>query len=203
VKGPPDDVRAVPPGEHPRVERPRGIRTRAAWLLVVPFFLLATPTWGGLVVGGLIAALGLAVRAWAAGTIRKDESLTTSGPYAVVRHPLYLGSFLIGIGLALGGGHWAWPAAVVVFFAIVYPPTVREEAERLTELFGHAYVRYAARVPALLPRLRTSAPSAERARRAPEEGRFSWRQYARNREWEALLGAAAAFAVLALRARGS
>jgi len=203
VRGLPGDDRAAPHGERPRAERPRGIRTRAAWLLVVPFFLLATPTGRGLAVGGLVAALGLAVRAWAAGTIRKDESLTTSGPYAHVRHPLYLGSFLIGIGLALGGGHWVWPAAVVVFFAIVYPPTVREEAERLTGLFGHAYVRYAARVPALLPRLRPAAPRDERARQDPEEGRFSWRQYVRNREWEALLGAAAAFALLALRARGS
>jgi hypothetical protein len=96
----------------------------------------------------------------------------------------------------------------------MFAPTVRQESEWLTELFGHRYVRYAARVPALLPRLRPyeasaevgmlawtqdAAPVGEEARR---EGGFDWRQYARNREWEALLGTLAAFAVLALRMRG-
>jgi hypothetical protein len=164
--------------------------------------------------GALLAGLGLCARAWAAGTIKKDESLATRGPYAYVRHPLYLGSFLIGAGLATAGGHWAWIALVVAFFIVMYAPTVRQESEWLTELFGHRYVRYAARVPALLPRLRPyeasaeagmlawmpdAAPMGEEARR---EGGFDWRLYARNREWEALLGTLAAFAVLALRMRG-
>lgn len=205
--------------------RPRGVRTKGAWLLVLPFFLFATPTAGTLLGGALLAALGLGVRAWAAGTIRKDESLTTTGPYAYARHPLYLGSFLIGIGLALAGGHWIWPVAVVTYFVVVYSPTLREEAERLTELFGHRYVHYATRVPALVPRLRPYAPGGDAhvlawpsaqasasGADAPQgddgvadgeeaEGAFSWRRYRRNREWEALLGALAAFVVLALELR--
>ncbi|MEX2049559.1 MAG: isoprenylcysteine carboxylmethyltransferase family protein [Gemmatimonadota bacterium] len=205
--------------------RPRGVRTKGAWLLVIPFFLFATPFAGALFVGVCLTVLGLGVRAWAAGTIRKDEALTTTGPYAYARHPLYLGSFLIGIGLGIAGGHWIWPVGVATYFALVYSPTIREEAERLTELFGHRYVHYARRVPALVPRLRPYAPGADApvlawpsapaglpatdtasegesdADREGAEGAFSWRQYRRNREWEALLGALAAFAVLAIELR--
>ena len=58
------------------------LRTRAAWLVAIPFFLLARPVGALVWVGGLVAVSGLLVRGWAAGTIRKQESLATSGPYA-------------------------------------------------------------------------------------------------------------------------
>jgi hypothetical protein len=176
--------------------------------------LWAQPTARGLGWAGALAALGLLLRAWAAGTIRKDEVLATTGPYAFVRHPLYLGSFLIGLGLALAGGHWLWPLAVVAYFGLGYARALREEAERLTELFGHAYVEYAARVPAFLPRLRPyRAPSRRgsavlgggegggggRPASAPRPLGFSWHQYVRNREWEALLGTLAALVLLAVK----
>jgi hypothetical protein len=211
------------PPPHPSAGRPRGSRTRGAWLLVIPFFLFADPTPGRLVLGAFLAAIGLLVRGWAAGTIRKDEALTTTGPYAHTRHPLYFGSFLIAIGLALAGGHWLWPMMVVAYFMLVYRPTVREEAERLTELFGHRYVHYAAKVPAIVPRLRPYAASADahslawpsgRAGEAPgaaatddvldhdgSSGAFTWQRYLRNREWEALAGALAAFVLVAIKMR--
>jgi protein-S-isoprenylcysteine O-methyltransferase Ste14 len=172
---------------------PRGRRTKSAWLLAVPFLVLARPTATAVGVGATLAALGLLLRGWAAGTIRKDEELTTGGPYARLRHPLYVGSFLVGLGLGVAGGHWIWPVLVGGLFATTYRRTVAEETTRLTELFGARYLEYAARVPALRPRLtpyRTGAATP---------GGFAWRRYVRNREWEALLGAAAAFAVLALK----
>lgn len=198
------------------VSLPRGLRTRSAWLLAVPFLLWARPSGGGLAAAAALVVSGLLLRAWAAGTIRKDEVLTTTGPYAFVRHPLYLGSFLIAVGLALAGGHWLWPSAVGAYFGLVYARTLREETERLTALFGHAYVEYAARVPALLPRLTpyrgpadarpTGAWGIEGAEAGPDGGLptgrgFAWRRYARNREWEALLGALAVLALLAAKWR--
>ena len=184
-----------------RTERPRGARTKSAWLLAVPFLVLARPTPEALVLGAALAAGGLALRGWAAGTIRKDEALTTAGPYAFVRHPLYAGSLLIGIGLGTAGGHWVWPVLVVAFFAAVYSRTVTDEAVRLTALFGHAYVEYAAHVPGLIPRL-TPYRSARGAGDFPAgSAGFRWSQYMRHREWEASLGAVAGLAVLAVKMR--
>jgi len=172
-----------------------GVRTKSAWLIAVPFFLLAAPTSTSFPAGLAITAAGLLLRGWSAGTIRKGEALTTSGPYAFMRNPLYVGSFLIGAGLAVAGGSWLWLALFVGFFVSVYGPTVSTEAERLTEQFGQRYVDYSAQVPAFIPRL-TPFREGERAEGATG---FRWSQYERNREWEALLGAAGAYVVLALK----
>lgn len=176
-------------------ERPRGTRIRIAWLLLLVFLALARPTREGLWAGALLVSLGLLLRGWAAGTIRKDEALAVTGPYAHVRHPLYVGSFLIGMGLAVAGGQWVWPVLVVAFFAAVYGRTVSEERARLTLLFGARYEEYAAEVPPLVPRLRSYQPGD-----VVQDG-FAWARYLRNREWEALLGAAAALAALAAKLR--
>lgn len=174
--------------------RPGSARIVGAWVIAVPFLLLARPSPGTLVLGVSLAALGLALRGWSAGTIRKDESLAVTGPYAFMRHPLYLGSLLVGAGLAVAGGHWIWLVLVLGFFGIVYGRVIREESEQLTHRFGARYVEYAQHVPAILPRL-----SPYRGRGGGEPSDFSWGRYLRNREWEALLGAAAAFALLMLR----
>lgn len=171
-----------------------GVRTKSAWLIVVPFFLLAGPTRASLAIGIVLSLAGLALRGWSAGTIHKGETLTTSGPYAFVRNPLYVGSFFIGAGLAVAGGSWLWLVLFLVFFVALYAPTVAAEAARLTEQFGHRYVEYSDRVPAFIPRLTPFRGGV--GRRA---ARFEWSQYQRNREWEALLGAAAAFGVLWLK----
>src|SRR5258708_16366107 len=61
------------------------------------FFLLAQSRPATLIVGGLIALPGLALRAWATGHLRKNDALAMTGPYAYTRNPLYLGSFLMGV----------------------------------------------------------------------------------------------------------
>jgi hypothetical protein len=189
------------------------MRTRSAWLVAIPFLLLSRPTPTALAAGATVTGVGLLLRGWAAGTIRKDEVLTTSGPYAFLRHPLYVGSFLIGIGLSAGGGHWIWPAAVIVYFAVVYQPTVAAERERLTRLFGARYLEYVEQVPALVPRTTpyrpsvgttsiaaSDAPASDARAGASRAARgFAWSRYRARREWEALLGAGAALAVLAAK----
>jgi len=174
------------------------VRTKSAWLLALPLLVLARPSSDGLWVGALLTGVGLALRAWAAGIIHKDERLTTTGPYAYLRHPLYVGSFIIGLGLAVAGGQWIWPALVVAYFAAVYLRTTSEEGERLARLFGARYAEYAARVPPLVPRLTPYRPAD--AAGAPGEG-FAWARYLRHREWEALLGVTAALLLLAAKLR--
>ncbi len=172
----------------------RQLRLRAVWLIVIPFLWLSTPTAATLVVGALLCVLGLWIRGWSAGTIHKDEELTTSGPYAFTRNPLYLGSFFIGLGVSIAGGHWIWPAVFLLFYATVYTRTMAGEARHLAELFPERYDEYAAEVPGFLPRLRPYRASTG------GPGGFRWSQYRRNREWEASLGALAAFGLLAIKA---
>jgi protein-S-isoprenylcysteine O-methyltransferase Ste14 len=171
------------------------LRLRAVWLLVLPFFWFAHPTVDSLSLGGVIAGLGLALRAWAAGTIHKERDLTMSGPYAYTRNPLYVGSFLIGVGVTIAGGGWIWVALFALFYVAVYSRTIAYEAARLTELYGDRYRAYARSVPAFLPR-----PVPYRPPTPDRSGGFRLAQYKRNREWEALLGGVAAFGLMAIKA---
>jgi len=177
------------------VRVPGSVRVGAAWLLAVPFLLFARPTPLLLLVGGCVAAVGLAVRGWAAGCIAKGWTLTTWGAYAFTRNPMYLGSFAIGLGLTVIGGHWIWPSAFAAFFLAVYVPTMRREAEWLSESFDDRFEEYAASVPVFFPRL-----SPFRSEATAAEG-FQWSRYVRHREWEALLGVGAALVFLALKLR--
>ena len=175
----------------------RKIRLRSVWLLIVPFLWLSRPTPELLLFGGVLAACGLFVRARAAGFIHKDRELTTTGPYAHTRNPLYLGSFLLGLGVTAAGGRVLFVAIFVLFFALVYSRTIRGEAQLLEQLFGEQYRDYAANVPLFLPRLTPWRAADASSSGAASE--FSLERWRRNREYEALLGVVAGFAFLALR----
>lgn len=172
----------------------RALRLKTVWLLIIPFLWFARPTPAVLTVGAGLAALGILIRALAAGHIHKDRHLTTTGPYARTRNPLYLGSFLLGIGVTVAGGRWIFVAIFLAFFAVIYTRTMSHEARRLEELFGEAYRHYARHVPLFLPRItRYRAPDAE------ETPGFSLARWRRNREYQALMGAVAGFAFLTIR----
>lgn len=172
----------------------RTLRLKGAWLLVIPFLWFATPTSRTLAIGAVGAALGLLVRTLSAGFIHKDDTLTTTGPYAHTRNPLYVGSFLLGLGVTLAGGNWLFVAAFLLFFFTVYTATIRREAEYLAERYGDAYVDYANNVPLFVPR-----PTPYRTEGVNARPSFSLAQWRKNREHEALLGTLAAFAALAAR----
>jgi protein-S-isoprenylcysteine O-methyltransferase Ste14 len=158
------------------------------------FFVLARPNFISLAAGGLIAALGLGVRAWAAGHIRKNAALAVSGPYAYTRNPLYLGSFLLGLGFTIASGR---PLLWILFAALflgIYWPVMRVEATTLAQLFGESYQRYARAVPLFLPRLTPYRDATA------GDGRFDANLYLRYREYRAALGALVAWGVLALKA---
>jgi protein-S-isoprenylcysteine O-methyltransferase Ste14 len=162
-----------------RIRVPLGFLFGAAFLWRAPHY--ATP--GKLAVGGCIAFVGVLIRAWATGHIVKNEVLTTTGPYAHTRNPLYLGSFLLALGFAIAA-HWVAVAAVIAFWIAVYGPTIARERDFLRNLYGTAYAEFEQNVPAFLPRLTAWAgpPGADRS------GGFSLALYMRHNEWQAGVG---------------
>jgi len=157
--------------------------------LGILYVIFCQPTLPLLIAGGALAALGVAIRAYAAGHLFKNQSLAMSGPYAYTRNPLYLGSALMGCGFAVAGKTWILGLAWLALFAAVYWPVMRREEDFLHQEFGGAYERYAREVPIFFPRFRQ-----------PSDGeKYRWRQYRKNREYEALLGYLAAMIFLAFK----
>jgi protein-S-isoprenylcysteine O-methyltransferase Ste14 len=131
------------------------------------------------VAGGFIlvaAFLGLAVRAWAAGHLAKNECLATTGPYAYVRNPLYLGTLIVAAGFVIAAREPLLALLFAAVFVLIYLPVIELEEQHLRELFPH-FDRYASDVPLLLPRLTPIA-----------RGPFRGELYVRNQEYQALLG---------------
>ena len=124
-----------------------------------------------------MSALGLVVRAWAAGHLAKNERLATGGPYAFVRNPLYLGTLLVAAGLAMASRRVGLAVLFAAVFLLVYLPVIELEEQHLRKLFPD-YDDYARRVPALRP--------AWPRGRADERFRFDL--YWRNQEYNALAG---------------
>ena len=156
------------------------------------FLFFARPNGWTLIIGAAVALPGLALRAWASGHLRKNETLATTGPYAYTRNPLYLGSFLIGLGFTIAAGQVLLVAIFLVMILGIYLPVMRVESATLAELFGKKYVRYAKEVPLLFPRL-----SAYRTQRGIK---FDRTLYLRYREYRAAIGMVIAWALLALKA---
>lgn len=111
--------------------------------------------------GCVAVLLGMLVRLWASGHVKKDKVLATTGPYGYVRHPLYVGNHLITLGFCLASGLWwsfvAW-AVIALFF---YPGTIAHEDEVLHRLFGKTWERWRAVTRALIPRITPYQRSAK------------------------------------------
>jgi len=177
--------------------RRRGVRLWGAWVLALGYFWLARPDAVSLWAGGTIVLAGLVIRGWAAGVLEKNRELAVSGPYAFTRNPLYLGSFVIGVGAVVAGGR-PWIGAVfLVFFVWAYSEKMARERGGLEARFGPGYRDYRRAVPAFLPRLTPYRPPGETG---PGAKGFSLARYVDNREWEAILGAVVAMGFLALKA---
>jgi hypothetical protein len=118
--------------------------------------------------------------------------LTVTGPYAFTRNPLYLGSMLIAFGFALASRSMWIALALAALFALIYIPVIRSEEAFLRSSFD-GFEAYSARVPRLLPRLGPAQTDYG------ERGSFSAALYRKHREYNALIGAMAIYAALALR----
>ncbi|HVG38401.1 MAG TPA: methyltransferase [Pyrinomonadaceae bacterium] len=169
-------------------------RVPLGFLSAILFFWLARPDARSLIAGGLIALVGVGIRAWASGHIRKNDALAISGPYAYTRNPLYLGSFVLGFGFSVASGNlWLWLLFAALFLGI-YWPVMRVEAETLAGLFGTDYANYARAVPLFLPRLTPYRGGTA------EKIKFDLQLYLRYREYRATVGLLLAWGVLALKA---
>lgn len=165
-------------------------RVPAGTALGVVFFFLMHPSMRSLWIGGLLTLVGALLRVWAAGHIEKGRVLAQSGPYAITRNPLYLGSFIMALGVIVAGqGYWLL-LPFAVFFAAFYYPVMRAEEQELLNGHGERFVAYSKRVPLFWPRLRTSDPGSSR---------FRWERVIRNREHRAIAVLLVAEAVLILK----
>jgi protein-S-isoprenylcysteine O-methyltransferase Ste14 len=171
------------------------LRLPLGFILGISYLIFARPTPLTLAVGGLIALLGVLVRAWASGHISKNERLATTGPYAHTRNPLYFGSFLIAAGFAIAA-HWALLLLVVAFFVLIYAPTMQRERANIAGRFPEAYEVYASNVPAFVPR-----PTPWKATHPDEGGGFSLDLYMKHGEWKAGLTYVLAMAWLIYKTR--
>jgi protein-S-isoprenylcysteine O-methyltransferase Ste14 len=136
----------------------------------------------------IVASVGLALRAAAAGHVRKNAELTTTGPYAHVRNPLYLGSIIIAIGFGVAARSLWVAALMAAVFVALYLPVIHSEERYLRGRFPE-FEDYARRVPRLFPRFTPATPG----------GAFSRDLYLKHREYNALLGAATMLAALAAK----
>jgi protein-S-isoprenylcysteine O-methyltransferase Ste14 len=158
------------------------LRVTFGFLAGVAALWLAHPTARSLVAGAIVAGMGEAVRIWAAGHLEKGREVTTTGPYAFTRHPLYLGSTIIGAGLAIASASLAVAALVVIYLAITLTAAIATEEAHLTEKFGAAY------------------PAYREGRGVKDDRRFSVGRALRNREHRAVIGLITALVLLALKA---
>jgi protein-S-isoprenylcysteine O-methyltransferase Ste14 len=153
------------------------LRVPAGFLMVAAFAWFSHPDFLSLAVGLPLSACGLALRAWAAGHLAKDQRLATSGPYSFTRNPLYLGTLITALGLAAAARSVGLALLFAALFALLYLPAIELEEQHLTEILA-GYAEFAARVPLLLP----SWP------RKYGPDRFSTALYRKNREYQAPLG---------------
>ena len=158
------------------------------------FFVFSRPRPLTLAIGGAVALPGLALRAWATGHLRKNDSLATTGPYAYTRNPLYLGSFVMGVGFTIASGRLILGIIFAALFLGIYVPVMRVESATLTQLFGDRYLGYVNVVPLFLPRLSPYRNGAT------EKNKFDAELYKRYREYRAAIGMTVAWALLALKA---
>ena len=152
-------------------------------VMAVVALVLARPTWDSWYAGLAVAVIGEGIRIWAAGHLEKSSEVTTSGPYRWMRHPLYVGSSILALGIVIAARSYVLGALALLYFGTTIPAAIRSEEAFLRRTFGDAYDRYA------------------RAETTGVARRFSVERSVRNKEYRAVLGTVAGFALLALRLR--
>ena len=163
------------------------IRLLARWRVTLGFVFaalvlwLATPSPASLAIGGAAAIAGELIRLWAAGHLEKSKEVTQSGPYQFTRHPLYLGSSIIGIGMAIASNSVMVAAIVIAYLGLTLTAAMKSEEAHLREKFGDAYDAYA------------------QNRSARVERSFSWKRAIHNREHHTIAGLLAGLALLAVK----
>jgi len=147
--------------------------------------VFAHPTWGTWRAGFLVALAGEAGRIWAAGHLEKSREVTRSGPYRWTRHPLYVGSTIIAVGIVIASRSAGVGVLATLYMATTLTAAIRTEEAFLRDTFGSDYDRY------------------RDSRAEPMPRWFSFGRAIRNREYRAVAGLLAGFALLAMKVVGS
>lgn len=164
----------------------RRIRVPLGFVFTVFFLWISRPTWASILVGTVVTIPGILLRTLASGHVKKNEELTTSGPYAYTRNPLYLGSLIMAMGFAVAARSLWVVLLMILMFLVIYLPVIHAEEGFLRQTFP-AFREYAQNVPRLLPRVTAFGKTA---------GTFSAPLYWQHREYNAMLGTAALMAAL-------
>jgi protein-S-isoprenylcysteine O-methyltransferase Ste14 len=174
------------------------IRVPAGFVLAPLLILSAKPTPRSLLIGSALSLIGLLIRAWASGYLKKNQELTTTGPYAHTRNPLYFGTFIMATGIAISTNAWWFVALFIALYLFIYVPVMSAEAETLGKLFPNEYAAYSRRVPMFLPRL---APFRDEEKLSAQtvERTFAWSQYLKHREYQAAIGLFVVYAILLVK----
>lgn len=184
----------MPPRRHwfpkPYADAVARLRVTAGFVMLAAFAWFSRPTAASLAWGVPLSFCGLALRAWAAGHLAKNQRLAQSGPYAATRNPLYLGTLITALGLAVAGNSLGLALLFGALFVLVYLPAIELEEQHLTVILA-GYSEFASRVPLLLPRRpKDWGPDA-----------FSPALYLKNQEYQALIGWLAGVTWLVIRFR--
>lgn len=166
-------------------------RVRAGFIGILAAGILSKPDLPSFLCGVGISLLGLLLRTWACGYLKKEKELAVSGPYRYTRNPLYMGNLLLGIGVVVGSRSWIVMGIFAVYFLFFYPVIIRIEQNRMAKLFPEKYREYRQKVPLFFPSFTPRFPLTGT--------RFSWALYIKNKEFRALAGAAAFWFVLAAK----
>jgi len=166
----------------PFVRRLARLRVPLGFVFGAVVLYVARPTWASIALGTAIGIAGEGIRFWAAGHLEKSREVTRSGPYGFTRHPLYVGSSIMGLGVAVGTASWIVLALVAVYMGSTIAAAIRTEEAFLREKFGEEYDAYA----------ESRAPAVQRT--------FSLDRAWRNREYRAMTGLAVAILLLVLKA---
>jgi protein-S-isoprenylcysteine O-methyltransferase Ste14 len=156
-------------------------RVRLGFVAAVAAVIFATPTWQSWRIGFLVALAGEAIRVWAAGHLEKGREVTRSGPYRWMQHPLYVGSTVLALGAVIATRSLVVAVLTAIYMGSTIAAAVRTEEADLRRAFGSTYEDYRA------------------SRSDPMRRPFSLARAMRNREYRAVLGLLAGFALLALR----
>lgn len=159
------------------------LRVPLGFICALCVFWLARPTGPLLAAGAIVACFGEALRIWAAGHLSKSREVTASGPYRLFAHPLYVGSSIMGTGLAIASGSLVVALLIAIYLGVTIAAAIRSEEAFLRQRFGDGYDAY-----------RRGATPADAGRR------FSTAQAMANREYRAVIGLALAVLLLLAKA---
>jgi protein-S-isoprenylcysteine O-methyltransferase Ste14 len=186
-------VEALPSEPQPAVATwsrvARRIRVPLSFVFAIAYVWLAHPTRISLLTGALVLVPGLILRGLASGHVQKDKQLTTSGPYAYTRNPLYLGSLILAAGFIIAARSWWIPAILLVMFVVIYVPVIAGEERYLRKTFPE-YDDYARNVPRFAMRL---------TRYGNQRGEFSSARYWKHREYNAVVGCVIVLTILVMK----